>query len=719
MQILDSNDTNTFFHNGRKYVKNFIVHKIGDEAIALYDAYDTRLQLFPATHYSEVQVDGVIHDSQAALMEALSLIVFSKIIGGGNSTQNNTAIYYTNGLLNGEGDITATEVAEWLNSREYAINIGETNTPTIFEFLRAENGGTKKYLFLFLRGKGLWGAAQGANPNIVYSSNFKLISIQTLTPQDLDEDEDTHLNYLGLIEDGNFITVANQTEWAFTGATQQYYFSFTQEETLYFALFIGTPDVYGGNSGNDFSDTDFVITTNSEQQPVAVPTLQQVLSEGSVGRIRTALELRTLSRSGALGSKTSTITMTGSTMNITTNNQELGLGDFLFINSTAKIGMTGATMQINSDVLTIDSEDGTTIKGGQTIVYPLTSFLGGTFFYGPRAATFFADAKYNSTPTLSGLSFAHKDYVDNTANNLVPYFGAQNNVDLGQNVLYTGQAYVSNDANPPTGTTINVFGVFGSGFTTESRSLFVTKDSLGKMSVTNRGSGGVLTNTSFGTLSLLDNTNGSNNTAFGYQTLRRNTSGLANTAVGDSALRDSFSGNSNVAIGFNALLTNIGGERNIGIGRSTLQGNKTGGHNTAMGYQSLATMSGSSYNTAIGAKIMQNSTGGANNTWIGFQSSTSLSINNTTGSFNTFIGGDITFNSAELSASNMVIISDGQGNRILQKNSQGVFLSGGTVSTASDIEITDLSKGLILKAPNGTRYRLSVNNSGALITTAI
>jgi hypothetical protein len=42
-----------------------------------------------------------------------------------------------------------------------------------------------------------------------------------------------------------------------------------------------------------------------------------------------------------------------------------------------------------------------------------------------------------------------------------------------------------------------------------------------------------------------------------------------------------------------------------------------------------------------------------------------------------------------------------------------------TVYTAGDFEVTDSSKGLILKSPNGTRFRIQVNDSGTLITTSI
>ena len=37
----------------------------------------------------------------------------------------------------------------------------------------------------------------------------------------------------------------------------------------------------------------------------------------------------------------------------------------------------------------------------------------------------------------------------------------------------------------------------------------------------------------------------------------------------------------------------------------------------------------------------------------------------------------------------------------------------------SDIEITDTTKGLILKSPDATRWRITVDNTGALIITSL
>jgi hypothetical protein len=53
------------------------------------------------------------------------------------------------------------------------------------------------------------------------------------------------------------------------------------------------------------------------------------------------------------------------------------------------------------------------------------------------------------------------------------------------------------------------------------------------------------------------------------------------------------------------------------------------------------------------------------------------------------------------------------------------FISGSLIDvnrkieTDQDIEITDSSKGIILKSPNGTRYRITINDSGILVSGSI
>jgi hypothetical protein len=286
MQIFNTHDEKAFYYNNSKYASNYLVHKVGEDAIAIYNAYDTRMQLMSATHFSEVSVDDNIFDSQNALMDVLSTIVFNKVAGGAfGGTQNNKANYYQFGALPGEGDITPSEVADWLNSQEYSLNIGETETPILMEFLRMRNGINTKFIFLFKEGKGLWGAANGGGltNRPVYPTFFVLLSVQSLTLEDVSNDPLNTINDLGDVPDSNFVEVANATEWNFTDDEQSYYFSYTQDEVLYFVLFIGQSGIYGGGdmSALDFTESDFVATTNSNVQPQVIPTLQQVVSTGN------------------------------------------------------------------------------------------------------------------------------------------------------------------------------------------------------------------------------------------------------------------------------------------------------------------------------------------------------------------------------------------------------------------------------------------------------
>ena len=43
----------------------------------------------------------------------------------------------------------------------------------------------------------------------------------------------------------------------------------------------------------------------------------------------------------------------------------------------------------------------------------------------------------------------------------------------------------------------------------------------------------------------------------------------------------------------------------------------------------------------------------------------------------------------------------------------------GTGTHSSDVEITDTTKGVILKSPDGTRWRITIDNTGVLTTTSL
>ena len=238
-------------------------------------------------------------------------------------------------------------------------------------------------------------------------------------------------------------------------------------------------------------------------------------------------------------------------------------------------------------------------------------------------------------------------------------------------------------------------------------------------------------NTSVGSLALYNNTTASNNTAVGYQAGYSNTTATNITFIGYQAGYSNqtgygltFVGNSagysntasdNTAYGWNALRSNTTGVMNTalggglaGSGAGSLQSNTTGGYNTAVGHQSLASNTTASNNTAVGYQAgYSNSTGTSNvmlgygagyastaglNTLVGYSSGSAVSTgtNNTfvgyvsgylmtTGSKNTILG---TYNGNQggldiRTASNYIVLSDGDGNPRVAVNNNGDTLFGG------------------------------------------
>jgi hypothetical protein len=231
-----------------------------------------------------------------------------------------------------------------------------------------------------------------------------------------------------------------------------------------------------------------------------------------------------------------------------------------------------------------------------------------------------------------------------------------------------------------------------------------------------KGSGAVSTNTAFGSTALLANTTGAGNTAFGLNSLSSVTTASQNTSVGRSALYLN-TGADNSALGYIALYANTTGASNTALGSQALQANTTASNNTAVGYQAgytnqtgarntfigylagytSAVVSANAYNTFVGAGAGQYTTTGAQNTFIGDTAGQS-----TTGGLNTFIGQGSGFsittgtknsilgmfpgNQGGLdirTASNYIVLSDGDGNPRQIINSSGQVIVGSTVGVAS------------------------------------
>ena len=187
-----------------------------------------------------------------------------------------------------------------------------------------------------------------------------------------------------------------------------------------------------------------------------------------------------------------------------------------------------------------------------------------------------------------------------------------------------------------------------------------------------RGAGAVSTNTVVGASALAANTSGSESVGLGYQALQANTTGYSLVAVGYTALKANTTGTNQVAVGRNALLVNTTGSNNTALGDQALQANTTASNNTAVGYQAGYTNTTGAFNTFVGQQAGYTATGGLN-TFVGVQSGYTV----TTGTKNSILGG-YNGNQGGLdirTASNNIVLSDGDGNPRMRADSNGQFYS--------------------------------------------
>jgi hypothetical protein len=234
-----------------------------------------------------------------------------------------------------------------------------------------------------------------------------------------------------------------------------------------------------------------------------------------------------------------------------------------------------------------------------------------------------------------------------------------------------------------------------------------------------KGGGAISTNTALGVTALNANTTGTDNAAVGYQSLIANTTGSRNSSSGTSSLFANTTGSDNTALGTFALFTNVSSSENTALGSRALQVN-TGALNTAVGYQSLTSNTTGTNNSAIGGRsgryIADGTTANAitnNSVYLGAETKALAS-----GQTNQIVIGH---NATGLGSNTAVLGNDSIVTTALKGN-----VGIGTTSPASkltvtggDIEVTDSASGIILKSPNGTRYRVTVSDLGVLSTAAI
>jgi len=197
----------------------------------------------------------------------------------------------------------------------------------------------------------------------------------------------------------------------------------------------------------------------------------------------------------------------------------------------------------------------------------------------------------------------------------------------------------------------------------------------------------------------------SDNAAFGVEALYSNTTGLYNfasgprDAAGNAPLFSNTTGSYNIGVGAGALKSNTTASNNTAVGYQAGYSNTTSGFNTFLGYQAGNTFNytgGNAYNCFIGSRAGTAVTTGQLNCFVGDASG----LVATTGNGNTFIGqssgnsittggkntiiGAYGGNSGGLdirTASNYIVLSDGDGNPRGIFTNNGYLCIGGATST--------------------------------------
>ena len=304
---------------------------------------------------------------------------------------------------------------------------------------------------------------------------------------------------------------------------------------------------------------------------------------------------------------------------------------------------------------------------------------------------------------VSNVALGFRALRDNTS-------GAQN-IAIGLDSLQQNTSGANNIALGARAMIINTTGIQNVSIGTESMEANITgsgNSALGFRALedNNNGTG----NVAIGRYALQANASGISNTAVGQNSLESNTTGGYNVAIGQSSMGQNTSGVNNIAIGYESLLQNTVGDNNIAIGESALLSNTAGSNHIAIGAGALEVANGNR-NVAVGAGALGNLLNVGFNTAIGNEAGKfSSSGNNTNSTSSVFIGSGA--RSKNTNDSNTIVIG------------VNVFGNGSNTTTIGNTSQTALyfggnGAGLVLKSPNGTSYKITVDDSGNLVTTAI
>ena len=300
MIIINTVNSRRFSLNGIEYLKNYITTVRGNR-VEVFNCYERADVLVQSALYTNFKVNGAVYASAAALQAALMDVTYSRLMEGSDVSfdQNNSGLKINLSRIT-QDDVVA-RIVEKVNTTS-GFTVSQTQTPIILYGLKGytyqthDNGHlafmpTARYNALFLGGKGIWGG--GSTP--ITAEMLHLLPLESIVPDDITDDQESQIIALGEVANtAGFLQSANSEPRNFNDDGQSYYFSYSINNVLYFALFVGEPDEYGGVTGNNFTAEDFIAITDSEVTPGPVaPTLQEVLISGSSATITSDLVVNT------------------------------------------------------------------------------------------------------------------------------------------------------------------------------------------------------------------------------------------------------------------------------------------------------------------------------------------------------------------------------------------------------------------------------------------
>ena len=212
------------------------------------------------------------------------------------------------------------------------------------------------------------------------------------------------------------------------------------------------------------------------------------------------------------------------------------------------------------------------------------------------------------------------------------------------------------------------------------------------------------------------------------------TTGLYNSVVGQEAQNSLTTGSSNNAVGYAAQNSLTTGSYNSAVGRSAQYSLTTGLYNSAVGYAAQNSLTTGSSNNAVGYAAQRNLTTGSSNSAVGQEAQRNLTTGSynsavgnsagrafTTGSYNLALGANAGYSGTTATISGSVCIgtnSSGTGAQATADNQIVLGTSTHNTLIAGSLEMTGSGTGIIVRSPDGTRYRIGAANGGTVTIAA-